>query len=139
MIRRRLVTAGTLAALAAAGPARADVKDTFVAIGYVGSLIAGGLATAVNGSNIAFGEAAPRGWRIFGFASAGVDFVWSGVMVAIIDKRSEGVALGAIAAGVGVGALLTAIFVDEEDDRPGIRATLTPMQGGATLGISGRF
>lgn len=141
MSLRRLVSAGVFAAClaGAATPARADVADTLLAIGYVGSLIGGGIATAVNGSHLAFGEPAPRGWRIFGFAAAGVDFVWSGVMVAVIDDRSEGIALGAIAAGVGVGALLTALFVDEDDERPGIRATVIPGPSGATFGITGRF
>ena len=122
MIRSRLLALACAAAVASSGApaARADVGDTLLAIGYVGSLIGGGLATAVNGSYLAFGEPASRGWRIFGFTAAGVDFVWSGVIIAVANDRSEGIVLGSVAAGVGVGALLTALFVDEDDARPGI-------------------
>lgn len=141
------VRAGLLSLAVAAGvvlggarDARADVGDTLLAIGYVGSVIAGGLATAVNGSYLAFGEPAPRGWRWFGFGAAGVDFVWSGVIIAVANDRTEGIVLGAVAAGMGTAALLTALFVDEDTVRPGITPTVAPAPGGgATFGISGRF
>jgi hypothetical protein len=125
--------------LTAAAPARADTDDTLLAIGYVGSMAGGALATAVNGSHLAFGEGAPRGWRIFGYLIGGVDLAWgAGALIAAGD-RSEGVAAGAIALAVGTASVLTAFFVDEADDRPGIRPVALPTPDGLTVGLAGRF
>jgi hypothetical protein len=119
--------------------ARADVGDTLLAIGYVGSMAGGALATAVNGSHLAFGEGSPRGWRIFGYVIGGVDLVWGGAALAAASDRSEGVVIGTIALAMGAAALATAHFVDAADDRPGVRPVAAPVRGGGLIGLAGRF
>ena len=133
--------AGALAAalLLVAGGARADTADTLLAVGYVGSMAGGALATAVNGSHLAFGEGAPRGWRIFGWVIGGVDLVWGGAALAAASDRSEGVVVGTVALAVGTATLLTSILVDEADDRPGVRPVAIAAPGGALVGVVGRF
>ena len=119
--------------------ARADTDDTLLAIGYVSSMAGGALATAVNGSHLAFGEAAPRGWRIFGFVIGGIDVAGGvGALVAAGD-RSEGVVVGSLALAMGAASVLTAWLVDEADDRPGIRPVALPTRGGAIVGLTARF
>jgi hypothetical protein len=140
---RRAAACALLAASLLVGVARdagADTADTFGAIGYVASVGAGVVATAVNGSYLAFGEPASRGWRIFGYASGGLDLAWGGVIFAVAGDRSEGIVLGSVAAGVGIAAILTAYFVDEDEPGPGIIPVAMPAPGGGvTFGVVGRF
>jgi hypothetical protein len=140
---RRAAASAILAASLLAGAARdarADTADTFAAIGYVASVGAGVIATAVNGSYIAFGEPAARGWRLFGYASGGLDLVWGGVIFAVAGDRSEGIVLGSVATGVGVAAILSAYFVDEDEASPRVVPVAMPAPGGGvTFGVVGRF
>jgi hypothetical protein len=137
-MRRLLLVA--LVALLPLKAARADTGDTFLTIGYVVGIGVGGIATAVNGSYLAFGEPASRSWRIFGYASGGLDLVWGGVIFAVAGDRSEGIVLGSVATGVGISAILTAYFVDEDEPGPGIIPVALPAPGGGvTFGVIGRF
>jgi hypothetical protein len=137
------VTALLLAAAAfgggLAGEARADLGDTLLAIGYVSSVTAGALSTAVNGSHLAFGEGSPRGWRIFGYVVGGIDVVWGAVILAVASDRAEGVVVGGVALAIGAASLATAHFVDEADDRPVVRPVAWPAPGGAGVSLVGRF
>ena len=138
---RPALAALIVASVCAAAPARAraDTDDTLLAIGYVSSMIGGAVATAVNGSHLAFGEGAPRGWRIFGYVIGGVDVAWGvGALVAAGD-RSEGIVVGSLALTVGAASLLTAFFVDEADDRPGVRPVAMPTRDGVIVGLTARF
>jgi hypothetical protein len=134
-----------LCAGSAGSDARADLGDTLLAIGYVTSVAAGAVATAVNGSYLAFGEPSPRHWRIFGLVAGGVDLAWGAAAYAAGGDRAEGLVVGTVAIGMGVAALLTASLVDEADDTPGVRpaAWLVPGAGGraarAGVGLAGRF
>ncbi len=137
-MRRALGVAALVVALAGGGrDARADLTSTLEVIGYVSSMGAGALATAVNGSYLAFGEPAPRSWRIFGFVAGGLDLAWGGVVLAVGSDTGTGVALGSVALALGVASLVTAILVDQEDDRP--RVVPIGLQDGVGLGLAGRF
>ncbi len=139
MGRRHVSLAAAGAMLVWGVPARADVGDTIVAIGYVSSIAAGGIATAVNGSALAFGEPSPRGWRIFGYVTGGVDIVWGGVILAAASDRSEGIVLGSLALAVGGAALATAFFVDEDLPPTRLRALPLVLPGGGGLAFTGCF
>jgi hypothetical protein len=119
--------------------ARADLGDTLLAIGYVASVGAGALSTAVNGSYLAFGEPSPRGWRIFGLVAGGVDLAWGAAAYVAAGDRAEGLVVGTIATAVGAASLLTALLVDEADDAPGVRPVAWVAPGGGGIGIGGRF
>ncbi len=126
-----------VALAAAARDARADLTDTAIAAAYVSSMGAGALATVVNGTYLAYGEPAPRAWRILGFVAGGVDLVWGGAVLAVASDRSEGIALGSVALALGAASLVTALLVDEEDVRP--RVVPIGLAGGAGVTVAGRF
>ncbi len=135
---KRLAAAAILVGVMA-GEARADLGETFLAIGYVVSIGGGALCTAVNGSYLSFGEPAPRGWRLAGFVAGGVDVAWGVAAYAAASDRSEGVVVGSIAVAVGAASFLTALFVDESDDRPGVRVVGWAAPEAAGVGVVGRF
>jgi hypothetical protein len=138
-VRRPLALA--VAFLAAAGPsARADTAATFEAVGYVTAVGAGALATAVNGSYLAFAEPAPHGWRLWGYVAGGVDAALGVVIFAAAGNRSEGIVLGSVALAVGAAAATTAFFVEEDAPRAGVvRAVPVVWPGGAGFTFAARF
>ena len=123
--------------LSVAGTARADTVGTVTALGYASSLAAGGVATAVNGVALAFGEPSGRGWRIFGYVAGGVDLAWGAAIFAAAHDRTEGLVTGSLALAVGAAALTTALLVDEEP--PATRLVPVVAPGAVGLSLSGRF
>ena len=123
--------------LAVATSARADTVGTVTALGYASSLAAGGVAIAVNGAALAFGEPSGRGWRIYGYVAGGIDLAWGAAIFAAAHDRTEGLVTGSLALAVGAAALTTALLVDEEPPATRLVPVVTP--GAVGLSLSGKF
>lgn len=116
-------------------PARADVGDTFLTVGYVVPVALGGIATAANGVALAYDQPSTRGWRILGIASGAVDVGLGAAVLATNGDKTEGVVLGSVGVAVGAAALLTGIFAREEP----VSVGYVPVAGGGGLSLTGRF
>jgi hypothetical protein len=132
---RAACAALAVATLATTARAHADATDTLLAVGYVVPVGFGAVATAVNGTYLAYDEPAARAWRILGMTVGGVDTAIGGTLLVTSSDRSEGVALGCVALGVGLAALATGYFVAEDTVSVGV----IHVAGGGALTLSGRF
>ncbi len=122
--------------LVPAAAARADTTDTLLTIGFVGTLGVSGITTAVNGTYLAYDEAAARGWKLVGMAAGGIDVAAAAALFITQNDKTSGLVLGGLALGVGAATLATAILVKEDTVQVGVQPVAG---GGAALLLGGRF
>ncbi len=133
-----LVFLAALLAVAAPRPARGtELTDTLLVFGYVVPMGFGGIATAVNGTYLAYDEPAPRHWRVIGWVAGGIDLAWGAGLLAFANDRTEGLVLGSLGLGVGAAAVLTATFVVTDSPRLGV--VPVALTHGAGAAFFGRF
>jgi hypothetical protein len=127
-------------AVAGAGVARADstVTTSLEIFGYVVPAMAAGLAAGVNGALLAFDEASPPEWRVFGYVAGGVEVAF-GVGLFVGVRSGTGIALGTVSSVLGVAAIVTAIFVKKPDTSYGPVAAPWVSPHGAGVALSLRF
>lgn len=131
---RPLAAAAALGVFLIASSVRADTGDTLLTFGYVLPVGFGAVATAVNGTYLAYADPAPRHWRWIGWVSGGIDIALGTTVFAVAHDRSEGVLLGSLALGIGAAAVLTATFVTED-----IAVAAMPVPHGAAMTLAGCF
>jgi hypothetical protein len=137
-----LVALALSLALAVPAPVQAQETEetsgtsTFVVFGYVIPAVAAGLATAVNGTMLAYEESSPQFWRLTGYIAGGVEVAIGTTILIVASDQTGGILLGTIPVVLGVASVVTAFFVKVPDDIVG----LTPVPGGgAVLVWAGRF
>jgi len=133
---KRLVVVLGVAFLLPARFARADVSDTLLTVGYVVPMAFGGIATAVNGTALAYGEPIAHGWRLFGMTVGGIDAAVGATLLITQNDKSEGLVLGSLALGVGAAAFTTGLLA--KDDRA-VNVGVIKVAGGGVVTFGGRF